>query len=58
MSRTIRNEKGPGYDYWYKEANTKGKRCTIPGKFSKKIIKRRNRRNSKEQIKEQLNNDF
>jgi hypothetical protein len=56
MSRTFRKEKGPGYEYWYKEANTDGKRCNVPGKFSKKIIKRRNRRNSKNNIKEQLEN--
>lgn len=51
MSRTNHKEKGPGYDYWYREANCDGKRCTIPGKHSKRIIKRRNRRKGKQECK-------
>ncbi len=46
MSRTIKGSKGPGFDYWDRVANS-GKYAIILGKTSKKINKRKIRRDNK-----------
>jgi hypothetical protein len=46
MSRTIKGSKGPGYEYWGREANV-GKWANQPGKFSKRLAARRRRRANK-----------
>lgn len=49
MSRTKRGEKGPGWDRWSREANSRsnGKIYDHPGKWSKKQLAKRARRNAK-----------
>lgn len=50
MSRTFKNSKGPGYEYWSKRPGTK--KAQEPGKFSKKLNARLERIEGKKQAKE------
>lgn len=54
MSRTKRGGKGPGYEYW-------SRRCPTffldPGKESKRLTKRYERRQAKADIERQLEED-
>ncbi len=45
MSRTIRGEKGAGYEYWGRRAFGPGKEASKPGKFTKKLTHKKERRN-------------
>lgn len=55
MSRTIRGEKGPGYDYWNRRP-TKGM-WTFPGKFTKRWTHRKERRLGKEFCYDKVRSD-
>ena len=52
MSRTIRNEKGPGYDYWSRRHPGNG--INGYGKKIKKLTHKYERQEGKKQITEQI----
>lgn len=53
MSRTRKGKKGPGSEYWGKRPLS-NKHGASPGKATKKLTHRLERLESKEKIKEQL----
>lgn len=48
MSRTYKDEKGPGYEYWGSRLNKGGDQ---PGEFTKKETHKKERREAKKDIK-------
>lgn len=52
MSRTNKGKKGPGYEYWASRLHFGGE---LPGKFTKNLTHRKERRNNKQQALEELN---
>jgi len=53
MSDTKRGEKGPGFDYWSREANGEGKNLQQPGRFSKKTMNKAARHRNKQALRRQ-----
>lgn len=50
MSKTIKGQKGSGYEYWSKVANSDGKWSSLfHGPFSKRLRNRKVRRKGKQQ---------
>lgn len=52
MSRTIRGEKGPGYEYWKSRLHRYGE---IPGPRTKRITNRRERHIEKQELQKLAN---
>lgn len=50
MSKTKKDKKRPGYEYWSKRPGTK--KASSPGKYAKKLNHRLERIEGKKQIKE------
>ena len=50
MSRTIKGGKGPGYEYWGRRAFGPGKECSQPGRFTKKMTHKKERRAAKKDL--------
>ena len=51
MGKTVKGSKGAGYDYWSKISNSEGKYTQCPGKLSKKIKRRKVRRQAKKEVR-------
>lgn len=52
MSKTYCGEKGPGYEYWSRRANGEGKELSRPGRTTKKLTNKRERRLLRKKLKE------
>lgn len=50
MSRTNKGKKAPGYEYWTNRPGNK--HGGVPGKFTKRLTRRAERRNSKKDIED------
>jgi hypothetical protein len=51
MSRTVKNKKGPGYEYWSRRPHNKS--GGLPGKVTKKKTKRTERQTGKKMEREE-----
>lgn len=51
MGKTYRGEKGPGHEYWSREYNGEGKWINRPGKTTKKLVNKRDRRKTKYKLR-------
>lgn len=52
MSKTKKGSKGPGYEYWGRRTWGKGKWLSDPGRYAKVQTARKERRISKQIVKE------
>ncbi len=52
MSKTKSGQKGPGYEYWGKRSWGKGKNLAQPGRYTKTVTHRKERREGKKEAGE------
>src|SRR5690606_7963272 len=58
MGKTWKQEKSPGTEYWGRPAEGAGKTCRVPGKSSKKINHRSDRRAMNRALQNELENSL